>query len=161
MESATFEMNQTKKAFHFNMIALADGIQPQIMSLKTILEHFLAHRKIVIERRAKFDLAKAEDRAHILEGLKKALDHIDAVIKTIKSSASKEEAHKNLVKKFSLSEKQAAAILEMRLQTLAGLERQKIEDELEEKQKLIRELKSLLKDPGKIVEVIKNDFNSR
>ena len=157
--NALYKYTDLEKAFHFNMIALADGIQPQIMSLKTILEHFLAHRKVVIERRAKFDLAKAEDRAHILEGLKKALDHIDAVIKTIKSSASKEDAHKNLVKKFSLSEKQAAAILEMRLQTLAGLERQKIEDELEEKQKLIRELKSLLKDPGKIVEVIKNEFS--
>ncbi len=123
-----------------------------MLSLKSILENFVSWRKVVVERRAKFDLKKAEERAHILEGLKKALDHIDAVIKTIRASESKEDAHKNLVKKFDLSVKQADAILEMRLQTLAGLERQKIDNELKEKQKLIRDLKTLLKDPGKIAE---------
>ena len=108
------------------------------------MEYYIAHRKIVVTRRTQFDLEKAKDRAHILEGLKKALDHIDAVIATIKKSATKEIAHANLMKKFKLSDKQATAILEMRLQTLAGLERKKIEDELKEKLKLIKELEAIL-----------------
>lgn len=156
--NSLYKFTDLERAYHFNMIALLDGIQPQVLSLKSILENFVSWRKIVIERRAKFDLRKAEERAHILEGLKKALDHIDAVIKTIKSSASKEDAHKNLVKKFDLSDKQADAILEMRLSTLAGLERQKIEDELKEKQKLIRDLKALLKDPEKIAQTVKEEL---
>ncbi|MDP3784605.1 MAG: DNA gyrase subunit A [bacterium] len=154
-----YKYTDLEKPFHFNMLALVDGIQPQVLSLKGLLEQFIIQRKIVVERRAKFDLKKAEERAHILEGLKKALDQIDAVIKTIKSSTSKEEAHKNLVKKFEFSELQAQAILEMRLQTLAGLERQKIEEELKEKQKLIRELKTLLKDTEKISEVIRTELS--
>jgi len=112
----------------------------------------------VVERRARFDLNRALERAHILEGLKKALDHIDAVIKTIKASPDKEVAHKNLMKKFDFSDKQATAILEMRLQTLAGLERQKIEDELKEKIKLIKDLRLLLADPKKILKVIKDEL---
>ncbi|KKW34166.1 MAG: gyrase subunit A protein, partial [Candidatus Giovannonibacteria bacterium GW2011_GWA2_53_7] len=156
--NSLYKYTELERAYHFNMIALEDGIAPQVMSLKSILEHFISYRKKVVERRAKFELKKAEERAHILEGLKKALDHIDAVIKTIKASADREEAHKNLVKKFDLTDPQASAILEMRLSTLAGLERQKIEDELKEKQKLIRELKALLKDPEKISEVIKNEL---
>ncbi|HEY4528120.1 MAG TPA: DNA gyrase subunit A, partial [Candidatus Paceibacterota bacterium] len=156
--NSLYKYTDLERAFHFNMIALVDGIQPQVLSLKGILEQFVAWRKLVTERRAKFDLKKTEERAHILEGLKKALDHIDAVIKTIKSSESKEEAHKNLVKKFELSDPQAQAILEMRLATLAGLERQKIEDELKEKQKLIRDLKALLKDPDKIAETVKDEL---
>src|SRR3990167_6554244 len=154
-----YKYTDLERAFHFNMIALVDGIQPQVLSLKSILENFVSWRKIIVERRAKFDLKKAEERAHILEGLKKALDHIDAVIKTIRASESKEDAHKNLVKKFDLSVKQADAILEMRLQTLAGLERQKIDNELKEKQKLIRDLKSILKDPDKIAETVKNEIS--
>jgi len=153
-----YKHTDLERAYHFNMIALVDGLQPQTLSLKGILEEFIKHRRVIVERRAKFDLAKAEEREHILLGLKKALDHIDAIIKTIKSSDDKDEAHKNLVKKFDFSDKQATAILEMRLQTLAGLERQKIEDELKEKQKLIKELKTLLKDPEKIDEVIKNEL---
>ena len=153
-----YKHTDLERMFHFNMIALVDGIQPQTLSLKGILEEFIKHRRVVVERRAKFDLKRAEEREHILLGLKKALDHIDAIIKTIKSSDDKEAAHKNLVKKFDLSDKQAAAILEMRLQTLAGLERQKIEDELKEKQKLIKELKALLADNKKIDEVIKNEL---
>ena len=153
-----YKYTDLERMFHFNMIALVDGIQPQTLSLKSILEEFIKHRRVVVERRARFDLKRAEEREHILLGLKKALDHIDAIIKTIKSSDDKEEAHKNLVKKFDLSDKQAAAILEMRLQTLAGLERQKIEDELKEKQKLIKELKALLADHKKIDEVIKNEL---
>ncbi len=156
--NSLYKYTDLERAFHFNMIALVDGIQPQVLSLKGILEQFVAWRKLVTERRAKFDLKKAEERGHILEGLKKALDHIDAVIKTIKSSESKEEAHKNLVKKFELSDLQAQAILEMRLSTLAGLERQKIEDELKEKQKLIKDLKALLKDPDKIAETVKDEL---
>lgn len=153
-----YKHTDLEKTFHFNMIALVDGIQPVTLSLKSVLEEFIKHRRVVVERRARFDLARAQDREHILLGLKKALDHIDAIIKTIKSSDDKEQAHKNLVKKFDLSDKQAAAILEMRLSTLAGLERQKIEDELKEKQKLIKELKALLADPKRIDGVIKDEM---
>ncbi|OGF61962.1 DNA gyrase subunit A [Candidatus Giovannonibacteria bacterium RIFCSPLOWO2_01_FULL_44_40] len=155
-----YKHTDLERTYHFNVIALVDGgLQPKTLSLKSILEEFVKHRRIIVERRARFDLARAEEREHILLGLKKALEHIDAVIKTIKSSDDREDAHKNLIKKFDLSDKQAAAILEMRLQTLAGLERQKIEDELKEKQKLIKELKVLLGDPKKIDEVIKNELS--
>ena len=153
-----YKHTDLERTYHFNMLALVDGIQPQILSLKGFLENFISHRQTVVERRTKFDLQKAEDRAHILEGLEKALDRIDAVIKTIKSSEDREDAKKNLVKKFSLSERQAEAILEMRLATLANLERQKITDELKEKQKLIKDLGALLKDPKKMLEVIKNEL---
>ncbi len=156
--NSLYKHTDLERVFHFNMIALVDGIQPQTLSLKGFLEEFIKHRKVIVERRAKFDLKKAEEREHILLGLKKALDHIDVIIKTIRSSENKEEAHKNLVKKFDLSTLQATAILEMKLQTLAGLERQKIEDEWKEKQKLIRELKALLKDPEKINEVVKDEL---
>lgn len=147
-----------QKNFNVNMLALVDGIDPQILSLKSILEHYIDHRKIVVTRRTQYDLAKAKDRAHILEGLKKALDHIDQVIETIKKSQTKEIAHQNLMKKFSLSEKQASAILEMRLQTLAGLERKKIEDELAEKLKLIAELEKLLSSARNILAVVQNEL---
>jgi len=153
-----YKYTDLERVFHFNTVALIDGIQPQTLSLKGILEEFIKYRRVVIERRARFDLKKAQEREHILLGLKKALDHIDAIIKTIKASDSKEDAHKNLVKKFDLSDKQADAILEMRLQALAGLERQKIEDELKEKQKLIKELKALLGDSKKIDEVLKSEL---
>ncbi len=156
--NSLYKYTDLEKAYHFNMIALVDGIQPQVLSLKRILEHFISWRKTVVERRAAFELRGAEERAHILEGLKKALDHIDAVIKTIKSSSTKEEAHKNLVKKFGLSESQGAAILEMRLQTLAGLEHKKIEEELKEKQKSIKELRALLKDPEKVSLLLKEEL---
>ncbi len=156
--NSLYKYTDLEKMYHFNMLALVDGIQPQVLSLKNILEYFIVHRNEVVERRAKFDLRVALNRAHILEGLKKALDHIDAVIKTIKSSPDKEKAHKNLMSKFKLSDRQATAILEMRLQTLAGLERQKIEDELKEKKKLIADLRALLKDPKKILAVVKEEL---
>ena len=156
--NSLYKHTEMERAFHFNMIALVDGIQPQTLSLKAFLEEFIKHRRIIIERRAKFDLARAQDREHILLGLKKALDKIDSVIQTIKKSESKEDAHKNLIKKFDLSDKQATAILEMKLSTLAGLERQKIEDELKEKQKLIKELKALLGDPKKIDGVLEQEL---
>lgn len=154
-----YKHTDLEKAYHFNMIALIDnGLQPQLLRLKDMLNYFIEHRKVVVERRTRFDLNRALERAHILEGLKKALDHIDAIIKTIKSSADKEIAHKKLMEKFRFSDKQAAAILEMKLQTLAGLERQKIEDELKEKLKLIKDLRALLADPKKILKVIKDEL---
>lgn len=153
-----YKFTNLQKTFHLNLLALVDGIQPEILSLSDVLSYFIAHRREVITRRIKFDLEKAKDRAHILEGLMIALKNIDAVIQTIKKSADKEEAKANLIKKFKLSERQAVAILEMRLQTLAGLERKKIEDELKEILKLIKELVAILKSPEKLKEIIKREF---
>lgn len=156
-----FKLTDLQKTFHLNMLALVDnGIQPRVLSLKGVLEEYIKHRQMVVTRRAQFELKQAKERAHILMGLSKALDHIDAVIKTIKSSADKEAAHKNLVKKFKLSDRQTSAILEMRLQTLAGLERKKIKDELKEKERIIKELGILLKSPKKIIAVIKNEIKA-
>src|SRR3990167_7459569 len=153
-----FKYTELQKAFHFNMLALSDGIQPQIMGLKTLLDKFIEHRREVVIRRTKFELQKAKDRAHILEGLKKALDHIDEIIKIIRASSSKEDAFNNLIKKFKFSDKQATAILEMKLQALAGLERKKVEDELKEKLELIKNLEDLLASPKKILGVVKDEF---
>ncbi|MFA4817730.1 MAG: DNA gyrase subunit A [Parcubacteria group bacterium] len=153
-----YAMTDLQKNFNVNMLALVDGIEPTVLNLKDILEYYIAHRKIVVTRRTQFDLDKARDRAHILEGLKKALDHIDAIISTIKKSETKEIAHKNLMKNFKLSEKQATAILEMKLQTLAGLERKKIEDELLEKLALIKELEMILKSEKKILGIVKDEL---
>ncbi len=154
-----YKNTDLQKDFHLNLIALQNrGIQPQLLSLKDMLEEFTEHRREVVRRRAEFDLKKARERAHILEGLAKALSVIDKIIATIKKSSDKDEAHKNLVKNFKLSDIQATAILEMRLQTLAALERQKIEDELKEKLKLIKELELLLKSPEKIKGVIKSEL---
>jgi len=153
-----YTMTDLQKNFNFNMLALVDGREPQILNLKSILEHFIKHRETVVTRRTNFELNKALDRAHILEGLKKALDHIDEVIAVIKKSPNKEIAQNNLMKKFGLSEKQTTAILEMRLQTLSGLERQKIEDELAEKRKIIAFLKDLLKSRTKMLAVIKTEL---
>jgi len=155
-----FKYTELQKAFHFNMLALVDGIQPQILGLKGLLEKFIDHRKEVVTRRAKFDLNKAKDRAHILEGLKKALDHIDEIIKIIRASDSKEDAFNNLVKKFKFSDRQATAILEMKLQALAGLERKKINDELKEKKELIAHLEDLLASPKKILGVVKDELKA-
>ncbi|MBU1102167.1 DNA gyrase subunit A, partial [Patescibacteria group bacterium] len=153
-----YKLTDLQKAFHLNLLALVDGLQPQVLSLKGILEQYVEHRYNVVTARTQFDLARAKERAHILEGLKKALDHIDAIILAIKKSETKEEAHAALCKKFKFSDAQASAILEMKLQTLAGLERQKIEDELKEKIKLIAELETLLKSPKKILEAIKKEL---
>jgi len=154
-----FKHTDLQKDFHLNLIALADGIQPQLMSLRDILKAYVEHRKLVIRRRAEFDLRRAKERAHILEGLAKALSVIDEIISTIKKSKDRDEAQQNLIKKFKLTEIQANAILEMRLQTLAALERKKIEDELKEKKKLIKELEILLKSPEKILQVIKDELS--
>ncbi|MDE2098772.1 MAG: DNA gyrase subunit A [Patescibacteria group bacterium] len=147
-----------QKDFHMNFLALVDGLRPQIMSVKDALEVFISHRRVVVRRRAEFDLKQAKARAHILEGLAKALSVIDKIIETIKKSENKEDAHANLMKKFDLSDLQATAILEMRLQTLAALERQKIEDELKEKLKLIKELELLLRSQEKIDGVIEDEI---
>ncbi|MFH1653798.1 MAG: DNA gyrase subunit A [Pseudomonadota bacterium] len=153
-----FKYTELQKAFHFNLLALIDGIQPQIMGLKGLLEKFIEHRVQVVTRRTRYDLNKTKERAHILEGLKKALDHIDEIIKIIRASESKEDAFNNLIKKFKFSDKQTNAILEMKLQALAGLERKKINDELKEKEKLIAYLEDLLASPKKILGVIKDEF---
>jgi|TARA_Y100000310_G_scaffold296014_1_gene327908 DNA gyrase subunit A len=152
-----YKHTQLEDMFHFNTVVLVDGV-PQTLSLKRILEEFVSHRQIVVRRRSEFDLKRAQDREHILLGLKKALDHIDKVIKTIKASKDAPAAHKELMSIFKFSESQAAAILEMKLQKLAGLERKKIEDELKEIQKLIEKLKELLRSPKKILTTIKNEL---
>ena len=152
-----FSYTQLQETFHMNMLALVDGIEPHVLNLKTILEKYLEHRQIVVRKRTEFELKKAKDRAHILEGLSKALNHIDEIISTIKKSPTREEAYVNLIKKFKFSEIQTTAILEMRLQTLAGLERKKIEDELKEKLALIAELEGILKSPKKIMAIIKSE----
>ncbi len=143
--------------FHFNMVVLVDGV-PQTLSLKGILQEFIKHRQEVVRRRTQFDLTKAQDREHILLGLKKALDHIDEIIKTIRASKDVADAHANLVKKFKFSDLQTTAILEMRLQKLANLERKKVEDELKEVQALIEELAALLKSEKKMLGVIKTEI---
>lgn len=153
-----YQHTDLQKTFHLNMLGLVDGVQPQILSLKDILQQFISHRQNIITRRTQFDLARTKERIHILQGLKKALDHIDAIIQTIKKSKDRETAQKNLEKDFKLTAIQATAILEMRLQTLAGLERQKITDELEEKEKLAKHLEALLKDPKRILEEIKKEL---
>ena len=153
-----YKHTDLQKDFHLNMIALAGGIDPQVFSLKDILVSHIEHRKEVIRRRTEFDLKKAKDRVHILEGLSKALSVIDKIIATIKKSRDRADAHQNLVKIFKLTPIQADAILEMKLQTLAALERQKIEDELKEKRELIKELELILKNPKKILEIIKKEI---
>lgn len=153
-----YKFTNLQKTFHLNMLALVDGIQPEILSLSDVLSYFIKHREEVVTRRTNFDLEKAKERAHILEGLMIALKNIDDIIQTIKKSADKEEAKANLIKKFKLSERQAVAILEMRLQTLAGLERKKIEDELKAIMELIKELMAILKSPEKLKAIIKKEF---
>lgn len=154
-----FVISDLQKTFHVNMLALVEaGRQPKVLTLKEVLEAHIEHRRDVTVRRTKYELKQARERAHILEGLSKALKHINDIIATIKKSHTKETAHINLKKNFKLSSKQAAAILEMRLQTLAGLERKKVADELEEKRQLIKKLTSILKDPKKIIDIIKNDY---
>ncbi len=153
-----YKHTQLQEKFHVNMLALIDAIQPRVLNLKTILEEYIKHRQIVVTRRTQFELDKAKDRAHILEGLKKALDKIDAVIKTIRASKDKEVAKVNLMKKFKLTARQAVAILEMKLQSLANLERQKLLDELKEKLKIIKGLTAILKSKSKVLKIIKSEL---
>jgi DNA gyrase subunit A len=153
-----YKYTELQKTFHVNTLALVDGIQPQILDIKTLLEKFIEHREVVVRRRSQFDLRKAKERAHILEGLKKALDHIDEIIKLIKKSESREDAFKNLIKQYKFTDRQTTAILEMRLQTLAGLERKKIEDELKEKKEQVAYFEDLLAHPKKILGVVKQEL---
>ncbi len=153
-----FEHTSLQTTFPVNMVALVDGT-PQTLSLKQILEEYVKHRHVVVTRRTEFELKSARARLHILEGLKIALDHLDAVIKTIRESPSAEEAKTNLMKRFKLSEIQATAILDMQLRRLAALERKKIEDEYNETVKLINKLEDLLSHPEKILKVISNELN--
>jgi DNA gyrase subunit A len=152
-----YKHTQLEEAFHYNMVALVDGV-PQTLSLKAILEEYIKHRVEVVRRRTQFDLTKAEEREHILLGLKKALDHIDAIIKLIRASKDVPTAHAALMKEFKFSEVQAQAILDMRLQKLAGLERKKIEEELKEVQALIAELKTILGSKKKMLVIIKTEL---
>lgn len=153
-----YKYTDLQSAFNMNMIALVDEIQPHLLDLKQVLEHFISHRKIVITRRTEYELKMAKARAHILEGLKIALDNIDAVIQTIKKSATKEDALVSLMKDFKLTELQGKAILEMRLQTLAGLERKKIEEELAEKIALIIKLEGILADTKKVLKIMQKEL---
>ena len=151
-----YKLTGLQTSFHYNVLALVNGIQPKVMGLKEILAEFIKHRQGVIRRRTEFELRKAKERAHILEGLKIALDHIDEVIKTIRKSY--DDADKRLMKRFGLSEIQAAAILAMQLRRLQGLERDKIEDELKQLHELIKKLEAILADENEILRVVKEEL---
>lgn len=153
-----FKLTPLQTSFHYNMLALVDGIQPRVLGLEEILREYLKHRQIVVRRRTEFELRKAKERAHILEGLSIALDHIDEVIAIIRASDTTEDAQRNLMDKFGLSQIQSAAILEMQLRRLAGLERKKIEDELAELRKTIAKLEAILADENEILKLIKNEL---
>ena len=152
-----YKHTQLEETFHFNTVALIRGV-PQTLSLKALLSEFIFHRKEVVKRRSLYDLARAREREHILLGLKKALDHIDEIIKLIKKSKDVDEARSSLMRAFRFSELQAQAILDMRLQKLSGLERKKIDDELHVVKDLIEELESILGSPKKILSVIKKEL---
>jgi len=152
-----YKQTAMQSSFGINMLALVDG-QPKVLSLKEMLYHYLEHQKVVIKRRTAFELRKAEDRAHILEGLRIALDHIDEIIAIIRSSRSGDEAKPILMERFTLTERQAQAILDMRLVRLSGLEREKIEAEYQELQALIKQLREILADEQKVVEIIRQEM---
>ena len=153
-----FKHTQLQTTFGVNMLALVDGTQPRMLTLKRVLQLYVEHRQEIVRRRTEFDLEHARRRAHVLQGLMIALDHLDAVIQTIRESSSADEARTNLMSRFSLTEVQANAILDMQLRRLAALERQKIEDEYHEIQRKIAELEALLADPAKILRVIKQEL---
>ena len=153
-----FKMTALQTSFHYNMLALVDGIQPRILGLQEILSEFIKHREVVVRRRTEFELRAAKARAHILEGYKIALDHIDEVIKLIRASKTSEDAQAGLMEKFGLSEIQALAILAMQLRRLTGLERDKIESELAELLALITKLEAILADEKEILRIIKQEL---
>jgi DNA gyrase subunit A len=153
-----YKLTPLQTSFNYNMLALIDGIQPRVLNLEEILKEYLKHRQVVVRRRTEFELKKARERAHILEGLVIALDNIDEVIDIIRKSQTSEEAQKNLTKRFALSEVQASAILAMQLRRLAGLERKKIEDELKELHLIIDKLLAILADEQQILLIIKNEL---
>jgi DNA gyrase subunit A len=153
-----YKLTPLQMSFHYNMLALIDGIQPRVLGLQDIIQEHIKHRQSVIRRRTAYELRKAQERAHILEGLKIALDHIDEVIATIRASKTTEEAQENLIKKFKLSEIQAKAILAMQLRALTGLERDKLEEELAGLLKTIAELEAILADEKRILKIIKEEM---
>ena len=153
-----YKMTPLQSNFHYNMLALVDSIQPRVLGLQEILQEFIKHRRIVVRRRTEFELKKAKARAHILEGLKIALDHIDEVIKTIRASKTTEIAEASLISKFGLSEIQAKAILAMQLRRLTGLEREAIENELKALLELIAKLEAILADENEILRIIKEEL---
>lgn len=158
--NSLYKYTDLQKMYHLNMLALVDGIEPRVLNLKEVLEYYLIHKQEVVVRRTQFDLDKAKERAHILEGLMIALDRIDDVIETIKKSKDKDDAKANLMKKFKLSLPQAEAILEIRLHQLAKLEKQKIEDELAEKMKLIKDLMKILASKAEQKKLMKKELES-
>ncbi|QQG50733.1 MAG: DNA gyrase subunit A [Candidatus Saccharibacteria bacterium] len=153
-----FKLTALQTSFHYNMLALIDGIQPRVLGLQEILSEFVKHRQHVVRRRTEYELRKAKDRAHILEGYKIALDHIDEVIRIIRASKTSEIAEKSLIEAFKLSEIQAKSILAMQLRRLTGLEREAIENELAELLKLIAELEAILADEKEILNIIKAEL---
>ncbi len=152
-----YKHTQLEQNFNFNVVALVNGV-PQTLSLKSLLSEFLTHRQVIVRRRSEYDLRKAQEREHILLGLKKALDHIDKVISVIRASKDTATAKLNLMKEFKFSDLQATAILEMKLQKLAGLERKNVENELAEKQQFIKEMQTLLASPKMILKVVSDEL---
>lgn len=153
-----FKLTPLQLTLHYNMLALVDGIQPRVLGLQDIIVEYIKHRKVVVRRRTEFELKAAKARAHVLEGLKIALDHIDEVIKTIRASQDSEEAEANLIKQFKLTSIQAQAILAMQLRRLTGLQRKEIEDELKSLLELIAKLTGILADEKKILKIIKDEL---
>jgi len=153
-----YQMTPLQTSFHYNVLALVDGIQPRILNLKQILEEHVKHRRVVVKRRTQFDLDKIKDRLHILDGLIIALENIDEVIAVIKKSEDKDAARVNLMKRFKMTERQAIAILEMRLQALANLERIRVEEEHAEKMKIMKELEAILGSDKKMMKVITDEI---
>src|SRR5699024_11184810 len=152
-----YKYTALQTTFGINMLALVDG-QPKVLTLKQCLKHYLDHQIVIIKRRTAFELRRAEARAHILEGLRIALDHLDEVISLIRNSKTTDIARNGLIERFNLSEKQAQAILDMRLQRLTGLEREKIEEEYAEILKTIEELKAILASEEKVLEIIREEL---
>lgn len=152
-----YKFTDLQKTFGLNMVALVDGIQPRTLSLKDVLVEFINHRKEVIRRRTQFDIQKIKERLHILEGLALALENIDEIIKIIKKSKDRNDAKINLMKKFKFTEIQANAILEIKLQTLARMERESIEKEYKEKKKILQGLIDILEKPEGIINIIKEE----
>jgi len=158
--NSLYKMTDFQKTFHLNMLALVGGLEPRVLNLKAILLQYIEHQKIVVTRKIKYLLSRAKERLHILEGLSKALKNIDEIIKTIKKAETKEIAHTELKRKFKLSDVQASAILEMKLSTLAGLERKKIEDELKLKEKEIAEYEDILAHPKRVTAIISDELKA-
>lgn len=154
-----YDLTELQTVVHYNMVALVDGIQPRLLNILEILSEFITHRVVIVTRRTEYELKIAKARAHILEGLKIALDHLDAIIKLIRAAKDRDDARKELMSQFELSEIQANAILDMRLSQLANLERQRIYDEYDAVMKLIADLEDILAKPERIQKIIETELN--